>query len=213
MAARVALCRPRRNRRSPGVIMSTTEPAGARNAPLLGRWRVTPSGVVERDDGRRARPCRRAGRTAARSCAPCTATPVASAPGQQAPDAPRAAAAAIAPRAAGVGIDLVALDAHREGHLQHLDRRVHGVGDAAGDDVDAVLGGARAEAALDGLVGHVAAARARVDAAEREDRRRALAAGHHAVRPEAAPARPSPCRRRGARSRGWRRRRARETRR
>src|SRR5262245_654853 len=30
----------------PGVIMSTTDPAGARNAPLLGRLRVTPSGVV-----------------------------------------------------------------------------------------------------------------------------------------------------------------------
>ena len=30
----------------PGVIMSTTEPAGARKAPLLGRWRVAPSGVV-----------------------------------------------------------------------------------------------------------------------------------------------------------------------
>ena len=30
----------------PGVIMSMTEPAGAANAPLLGRWRVAPSGVV-----------------------------------------------------------------------------------------------------------------------------------------------------------------------
>ena len=130
---------------------------------------------------------------------------------QQAPDAPRAAAAAIAPGAAGVGVDLVALDAHREGHLQHLDRRVHGVGDAAGDDVDAVLVGARAEAALDRLVGDVAPARARIDAAEREDRRGALAAGHHLVRARCWPARPSPCRRRGARSRGWRRRRARET--
>ena len=30
----------------PGVIMSTTEPAGALKAPLLGRWRLAPSGVV-----------------------------------------------------------------------------------------------------------------------------------------------------------------------
>ena len=89
---------------------------------------------------------------------------------QEAPGAPRAAAAAIAPRAARVGVYLIALDAHREGHLQHLDRRIHGVGDAARDDVDAVLGGARAKAALDRLVGHIAAPRARVDAAEREDR-------------------------------------------
>ena len=30
----------------PGTIMSTTEPAGARKAPLLGRWRLLPSVVV-----------------------------------------------------------------------------------------------------------------------------------------------------------------------
>ena len=81
-----------------------------------------------------------------------------------------------------------------------------------GDDVDAVLVGARAEPALDGLVGHVAPARARIDAAERDDRRGALAAGHHLARARRWPAHPSPCRRRDARSRGWRRRRGRETR-
>ena len=104
-------------------------------------------------------------------------------PVQEPPGATRAAAAAILPGAAGVRIDLVALHAHGEGHLQHLDRRVHGVGDARGDHVDAVLVGARAEPALDGLVGDVAAARARVDAAEREDGGGALAAGHHLVGP------------------------------
>ena len=77
---------------------------------------------------------------------------------QHAPHAARTAAAAILSGSAGVGIDLVALHAHGKRHLQHFDRRVHGVGDAAGDGVDAVLVGPRAEAALDGLVGDVAAA-------------------------------------------------------
>src|SRR5215470_7914625 len=36
----------RPNPPEPGVIMSITAPAGAANAPLLGRLRVAPSGVV-----------------------------------------------------------------------------------------------------------------------------------------------------------------------
>src|SRR5262249_25670822 len=58
---------------------------------------------------------------------------------EDAPDALRAAAAAIAPGAAAVAEDRVPLDAHREARLEDLDRRVHRVRDSARDRVDAVL--------------------------------------------------------------------------
>src|SRR5262249_43899154 len=103
---------------------------------------------------------------------------------QQAPNAYRAAAAAIAPHAARVGVDLIALDAHGKGHLHDFHRRVHRIGDAAGDAVDTILVWSRPIPALDGLIRNIRPAGAGIDAAPREDGRGALAAGHHLPRHE-----------------------------
>src|SRR6185295_20033271 len=78
---------------------------------------------------------------------------------ENAPHALDPAAAAEAARAAGIRDDRVALDADGKGHLEDLDGRVHRVRDTAGHAGDPVLGGPRAEAALDRLVGNVASAR------------------------------------------------------
>src|SRR5207249_8507694 len=98
---------------------------------------------------------------------------------QDPPHALDAAAAAVAAGAPAVGHDLVALDPHGEAHLEDLDRRVHRVRDAGRHPVDPVLGRPRAEATLDGLVAHVAVARAWVDPAQGEDRGGPLGARHH----------------------------------
>ena len=84
----------------PGVIMSMTEPAGAANAPLLGRWRVAPSGVVSvTTAGAPALPPRRPnGGEVIRSM---HSAPVASAPSSMRQTRLRAAAATIAAGAAG----------------------------------------------------------------------------------------------------------------
>ena len=113
----------------PGVIMSMTEPTGAANAPLLGRRRVTAVRRRERHDSCRARRGRHAGRTAARSSAPCTMLRSHQRPPTSAKRA-CAAAPAVTASAARVRIDLVAFDAHRKGHLQHFHCRVHRIRDA-----------------------------------------------------------------------------------
>ncbi len=167
----------------PGVIMSMTEPAGALNAPLLGKLRRAVR-RRQRDGSRRSGlAAEQAERRRGHALHAQRADRIRAV--EQPPGPDRAAAAAITSGAAGVRVDLIALDAHGKRHLQHLDRRVHGVGDAAGDRVDAVLVRPRAEAALDRLVGDVLPPVARIDAAEREDRRGALAAGHHLLRHEA----------------------------
>src|SRR6185295_11829981 len=76
---------------------------------------------------------------------------------QHAPDALGAATAAVPARPPAIGEQLVALDSHGKAHLEDLDRCIHRVRDAARLPVDAVLGRAGAEAALDRLVAHVAA--------------------------------------------------------
>src|SRR5262249_38097615 len=96
-----------------------------------------------------------------------------------------AAAAAILPRAPGIGIDGVALHTHGKRQLQHLHRRVHGVRYAGGDNVDAVLVGPSPKPALDRLIGYVAPPRPRIDAAQGENGGGSLAAGHHLLWPDA----------------------------
>ena len=168
----------------PGVTMSMTEPAGAPNAPLLGR--CTRRAVRRRElhhGGRSGLASEQAERRRGHPLhAQCSGRIGAL---QQAPAPYCAAAAAIPPGAARIRIDLVALDAHRKRRLHDFDRRVHRIGDAAGDAVDAILVRPRTESALHGLIGHVVPAAAGIDAAQRQDGRGALAAGHHLLRHEA----------------------------
>ena len=113
--------------------MSMTEPAGAPNAPLLGKLTRSAVGRRQRyDRGRRPAwpPSKPKGGEVMRSM---HSAPVASAPGSIRQTRTRAAAAAIPSGAAGIRVDLVSLDAHGKRHLHDLHRRIHGVGDAAGD--------------------------------------------------------------------------------
>ena len=163
--------------------MSITEPAGAWNAPLHGSLRDLPSGVVSvttaaapglasHQSERRRRHSLHAERAHGIGSL------------EHAPRADGSTAAAKLSRTTRIRVHCIALDTKRECHLQNLDRRIHGVRDAAGDRVDAVLVRARAKATLDCLVGNIARSRAGVDATERNDCGRTLTAGHDAIRPD-----------------------------